>query len=256
MDATSRFSERVDDYVKYRPGYPAGVLALLRKECGLTPLSIIADIGSGTGKLTELLLSNGNTVYAVEPNKPMRLAAEKLLAGVAGFRSVEGRAEATTLADSSIDMVTAGQAFHWFEPEAAALEFRRILRGNGYAALIWNEREESDSPFFAEYDVFLRSYSVDYAETCRRNVIESDVFRRFFGGEFGHIELENSQTRNFDELLGGYLSASYALTRAHPLFPEARLRLEELFRKYAVGGVLDLPYKTRLFYARFAEYRD
>jgi SAM-dependent methyltransferase len=256
MDATSRFSDRVDDYVKYRPGYPAGVLALLRKECGLTPLSIIADIGSGTGKLTELLLSNGNTVYAVEPNRPMRLAAERLLSGVAGFRSVEGRAEATTLAGSAIDIVTAGQAFHWFEPDTAALEFRRILRENGHVALIWNEREESDSPFFAEYDGFLRAYSVDYTETRRRNVVGPDAFRRFFSGEYGHVELRNSQARDFDALLGGYLSASYALTRVHPLFPEARLRLEELFLKYAVGGELDLPYRTRVIFAPFGKNRD
>jgi SAM-dependent methyltransferase len=256
MDATSRFSDRVDDYVKYRPGYPAGILALLGKECGLTPLSIVGDIGSGTGKLTELFLSNGNTVYAVEPNRPMRLAAERLLSGFAGFRSVEGRAEATTLADSSIDIVTVGQAFHWFEPDKTALEFRRILRGNGHVVLVWNDREDSDSLFLAEYDAFLCKYSVDYKETRRRNLVEPDVFRGFFGGEYGQIELHHRQSRDFDDLLGAYLSASYSLTRAHPLFPEASARLRELFERYARGGKLDFPYRTRVVFAPFGKNRD
>ena len=256
MDATLRFSDRVDDYVKYRPGYPAGVLALLRKECSLTPLSIIADIGSGTGKLTELLLSNGNTVYAVEPNRPMRLAAESLYSGFAGFRSVEGRAEATTLKNSSIDIVTAGQAFHWFEPDKAALEFHRLLRRDGYAVLIWNDRAEADSPFFAEYDAFLRTYSIDYVETRRQNHPGSAVFSRFFGGKHGYVELHNSQIRDFDDMLGGYLSASYALTRDHPRFPEARQRLKELFERYASGGKLDYPYRTRVIFGQFGKNRD
>jgi SAM-dependent methyltransferase len=256
MDATLRFSDRVEDYARYRPGYPVEILRVMERECGLTRHSVVADIGSGTGKLAELFLSNGNTVHAVEPNGPMRKAAERLLSGFAGFRSVEGRAEATTLADASVDIVTAGQAFHWFDPEKAAMEFHRILRGNGYVALIWNDRQEDDSPFLAEYEVFLKKYSVDYMETHRKNKLGPEVFRGFFGGEYGCSEFPNKQMRDFNDLLGGYLSASYALTRAHPLFPEARLRLKELFKRYAEGGKLDFPYRTRVVFAPFGKNRD
>ncbi len=251
MDPTLRFSDRVSDYAAYRPGYPEEILGFLGRECGLSSGSVIADVGSGTGKLTELFLSNGNTVYAVEPNGPMRAQAEKLLSGRPGFRSVDGRAEATTLRDASVDMVTAGQAFHWFEPEAAAAEFRRILRGNGFAALIWNDREPADSPFFSAYDAFLLVHSADYGETDRRNRMGPEVYERFFGGGFGSAEFKNVQIRDFDNVLGGYLSASYAFTRDHPRFPEARQSLKEIFDEYAVGGRLAFPYRTRVVYARF-----
>src|SRR5216110_1873941 len=126
-DAKQRFSNRVADYVRYRPGYPPATLDLLRAECGLRPGNVIADIGSGTGLLSKLFLKNGNRVYGVEPNKEMREAGEEYLASYEGFSSIEGSAESTTLGDSTIDFVTAGQAFHWFEPNAARSEFARSL---------------------------------------------------------------------------------------------------------------------------------
>lgn len=119
-DSAERFSGRVADYLKYRPGYPEELLAFLRSECGLVPGSVVADVGSGTGKLAELFLSGGNTVFGIEPNAEMRLAAERLFSGRSGFHSVAGRAEATTLPDSSVDLVAVGQAFHWFDREKTA----------------------------------------------------------------------------------------------------------------------------------------
>ena len=139
-DPTRRFTNRVANYARYRPGYPPAVLTCLRDECGLSPGSTVADVGSGTGILTELFLANGNHVYAVEPNEAMRQAAELSLAHYPGFTSVDGRAEATTLADDSVDFVTAGQAFHWFDAAASRVEFNRILRPGGYTALVWNAR--------------------------------------------------------------------------------------------------------------------
>src|SRR3954470_13160055 len=131
-DPTRRFSNRVEDYIKYRPGYPRAVVGLLEDECGLTRESVVADVGSGTGILSELFLSAGVRVYGVEPNREMREAGERLLAAYESFVSVDGRAEETTLADASADFVTAGQAFHWFEPASARREFRRILRDGGW----------------------------------------------------------------------------------------------------------------------------
>src|SRR4051812_35067235 len=100
---TERFSSRVENYVKYRPGYPAAVVPLLETACGFTRESVVADIGSGTGILAEVWLKHGNPVFAVEPNGPMREAAERLLTAYPAFTSVPGTAEATTLADHSVD---------------------------------------------------------------------------------------------------------------------------------------------------------
>src|SRR5262249_648330 len=146
IDPTSRFGARVDDYVKARPSYPAGLLAVLARECGLDKKSIVADLGSGTGIFTRLLLESGATVYAVEPNDEMRAAAERDLASER-FHSVRGRAEATTLPDASIDLATAAQAFHWFDVEATRRELVRILRPAGLAVLVWNDRDAQATPF-------------------------------------------------------------------------------------------------------------
>src|ERR1700758_1522540 len=146
-DPTTRFSNRVDNYVRYRPGYPYAVMELLGRECALTPDAIVADIASGTGLLTRIFLENGNRVFAVEPNPEMRQAGERLLAGYHKFVSVAGTAEATTLTDHSIDLVTAAQAAHWFDQSKARREFVRILKPGGWCALIWNDRRTDSSPF-------------------------------------------------------------------------------------------------------------
>src|SRR5262245_5749899 len=117
-DAKQRFSSRVADYVRYRPGYPSALIDVLRAECGLNAEHLIADVGSGTGLLSKVFLDNGNRVIGVEPNAEMREAGEEFLAGHRIFSSVNGSSEATTLADSSVDFVTTAQAFHWFEPDA------------------------------------------------------------------------------------------------------------------------------------------
>src|SRR5262245_21384964 len=135
-----RFTDRVENYVRYRPDYPPGVIEVLEREIGLTPEWKIAEIGSGTGLSSQLFLENGNEVYGVEPNLPMRMAAEHYLAGYEGFHSVAGTAEATTLPAGTMHAVVAAQAFHWFDAAAARVETRRILRFNGWAVLLWNKR--------------------------------------------------------------------------------------------------------------------
>src|SRR5277367_2962064 len=138
-DSKQRFSSRVADYVRYRPGYPSEALALLKKECGLLSGHAIADVGSGTGFLSELFLKSGNRVYGIEPNKEMREAGEEYLASYDSFASVDASAEATTLEDATIDFVTAGQAFHWFDATAVSREFRRILKPDGWVVVMWND---------------------------------------------------------------------------------------------------------------------
>ena len=127
MNTVQRFSNRVENYVKFRPGYPPEVLQLFHDEMKLRPDSVIADIGSGTGISAKLFLENGNEVFGVEPNDAMRSAAENFLSGYSKFRSVNGTAENTTLDESSLDFVIAAQAFHWFKPEETHGEFKRIL---------------------------------------------------------------------------------------------------------------------------------
>src|SRR5712691_7831802 len=144
-DAKQRFSNRVADYVRYRPGYPPAVLDLLRTDCGLRPDHVVADIGSGTGILSKLFLENGNRVFGVEPNAEMRQAGEEYLASYDGFSSIEGSAESTTLADSSVDFITAAQAFHWFDPQAARREFARILKPGGWVVILWNDRRMEEA---------------------------------------------------------------------------------------------------------------
>src|ERR1700732_1505170 len=156
-DAKQRFSNRVADYVRYRPAYPSELLDVLRRECGLRPGHVIADMGSGTGFLSELFLKNGNRVYGIEPNEAMRQAGEEYLASYDGFASINGSVEATTLDDASIDFVSAGQAFHWFEPVVARREFGRILKPDGWIVVLWNDRQ-MDTPFASAYEDLLVKY--------------------------------------------------------------------------------------------------
>src|SRR5437868_3524340 len=158
VDPTQRFSSRVDQYIRFRPGYPPEVLQLIKNQCELTATSVIADIASGTGLFTRLLLDNGNEVFAVEPNAEMRLAGEQFLAGYSRLHSIDGRAEATTLPDRSVDFVTAAQAAHWFDRDRARQEFVRILKPGGWTVLVWNERCIHSTPFLRAYEELLLSY--------------------------------------------------------------------------------------------------
>ena len=161
---TARFSDRVENYVRYRPGYPPEVLDLLRAECGLRPSHIVADIASGTGVFTRLLLENGNSVFAVEPNPEMREMGMHQLEGYNRLVVIAGTAEETTLRSASVDFVTAAQAAHWFDLPRARAEFARILRPEGWCVLIWNERRTASTPFLRDYEQLLLTYGTDYKE--------------------------------------------------------------------------------------------
>ena len=191
-DAKQRFSNRAADYVRYRPSYPSEMLNLLRAECGLRPGNVIADIGSGTGLLSELFLKNGNRVYGVEPNEAMRRAGEEYLASYDGFSSIEGSAEATTLEDASVDFVTAGQGFHWFEPKGARREFARILKPTGWVVLAWNDRRMDEFPFTHAYEELLEHFGTDY-KNVKDSYPEVERIRTFLstfaGRDLPHYQL-------------------------------------------------------------------
>ena len=248
MDSTQRFSKTVDHYIRYRPGYPSSLLAFMQKELGLTAQTPIADIGSGTGKLTQLLIQNPSLVFAVEPNAPMRIAAEQLLHRNANFVSVDGTAEATQLEDASVDFITAAQAFHWFEPETTRKEFLRIAKPGAYVLLIWNKRQDDHSPFMKEYNDFLLTYSTDYEKVNLRR-IDDRIFRPFFGKE-GYRQANFYYTQQFDlnGLKGRYLSCSYAFDEAHSQHEEAMESLEKLFQKYQETNTIDMVYQTQAYF--------
>lgn len=247
LDPTQRFSSRVDDYARYRPSYPSGVTSLLTRECGLTADSRIADIGSGTGLLAGLFLDHGCEVFGVEPNPGMRYAAERLLAGRARFHSVDGRAEATTLPGCSVDFVTAAQAFHWFEPEQARGEFRRILRPDGWVVLVWNERRRAPG-FMAGYEDLVARYGPE------RHHVAEDELVRFFGGSPWRLEkLANQQQFDLAGLRGRFLSSSYAPLPATANYEPLMDDLGRLFAEHQIDGRVTLLYETEIYFGKLPE---
>jgi SAM-dependent methyltransferase len=249
-DPTRRFSNRVEDYIKYRPTYPSALVRLLEDECGLTPASVVADVGSGTGILSELFLRNGNRVYGVEPNREMREACERLLSAYENFVSVDGRAEETTLADASVDFVTAGQAFHWFDPAAARREFERVLKGGGWAVLVWNSRRTEGTPLLAEYEQLLLEYGTDYREVSSKWA-EGESIGALFGPEEVRTKtFDNEQVLDFDGLKGRLTSASYAPVPGHPNYDPLMRELAALFERHQREGRVVVEYDTKVFYGQ------
>ena len=248
-DNTKRFSDRVKNYIRYRPGYPPQLLPFFRETLQLRPNARMADIGSGTGKLAEPFLNAGYAVTGVEPNEEMRIAGENLLAVFDHFTSVNGTAEHTTLPDDSFDFVLAGQAFHWFDPQRARREFQRIKSEEGWVVLIWNERN-THSPFLAEYERFLHDYANQYADVNHRH-IDKVVFDDFFGdGRYDMRTFANEQTFDFAGLVGRYLSSSYAYTETHPCYGDAIRQLSQLFDAHQQNGRVWFEYQTMLYYGR------
>jgi SAM-dependent methyltransferase len=247
MDSKQRFSNRVDDYVRYRPRYPAAVTDILAAEAGLRSQSVIADIGSGTGFSAELFLKNGHTVIGIEPNRDMRLAAESLLASYANFRSVDGAAEATTLADGSVDFVLAGQAFHWFDAASARREFIRILRPGGKAILMWNVRRLDTTPFLRAYDELLRRLGADYMKVRVEGMEENEI-SDFFRGPFTRRTIFNFQDLDFPALRGRLLSSSYVPAAGQPNHEEILAGLSDIFDAHNVNGRVRLEYDTEVYF--------
>jgi len=248
-NATSRFSDRVENYVRYRPGYPPEVLTTLKAECGLAPSQVVADIASGTGLWTRTLLENGNAVFGIEPNSEMRAAGQRLLAGFSKFTSVAGSAEATTLPDQSVDFVTAAQAAHWFDREKARREFVRILKPGGWLVLLWNERHTDSTKFLRNYEQLLLDYGTDYEEV--RHERTTDAVNEFFDpARFKQRVFEMRQEFDYDGVEGRLLSSSYAPGPEHPQYAPMLRELHRIFDACAVEGRTRFEYKTRVYFGR------
>ena len=250
-ESTARFSDRVEAYVRYRPGYPPEVIECLRVQCGLRPDHVIADIASGTGALTRLLLENGNPVFAVEPNQAMRDAGREILCGFDKITSIAGTAEQTTLPDASVDFVTAAQAAHWFDLRRAREEFVRILRPAGWCVLIWNERRTVASPFLRDYEQLLLTYATDYKEVRHERTTET-IDKFFAPARSRESDFELRQQFGFEGAAGRLLSSSYVPLAGHPGHEPMMRELRRIFEAHARLGVVEFEYATRVFYAKLS----
>ena len=250
-DTVTRFSNRVENYARYRPGYPPGVIDILKSYCDLKKSSVVADVGSGTGILSEMFLKNGNRVFGVEPNTEMRAYAERTLTGYANFASVAGTAEETTLESATVDFITAAQAFHWFDRQKARKEFARILKPAGWVVLIWNERRLDSTPFLRAYEDLLLRYGTDYEKVRHENVV-SEIGDFFAPQPFQLKNLENSQRFDFESLKGRLLSSSYTPDPDHPSFTAMLEELERIFKTHESGGVVTVEYETQIYYGQLS----
>lgn len=249
LDPTKRFSNRVENYLKYRPRYPTEIISLLEKECGLTRESVIADVGSGTGFLSELFLRNGNHVFGVEPNAEMRAAGERLLADYPDFVSIDATAEKTTLPDASVDLITAGQAFHWFDREKARVEFQRILRPFGWTMIVWNTFPTGRSALVKAYDDVLVRYGTDYREVAKE--IEGSGIEKFFpAGDCKRARFDFQQTFDWEGFKGRLLSASYAPDADSADYEPMLDDLRRVFDSHQKDGTVVFDYDTVVYYGR------
>lgn len=244
---TQRFSNRVENYVKYRPGYPAEAIDDLVKSAHISNQSVIADVGSGTGIFTQLLLDKGYTVYAVEPNDAMRASAVKQLRSYSNFHSVNGTAETSTLSNRSVDLVVCAQAFHWFDQHQTKAEFKRILKPKGLVALIWNNRQIDIDEFAIAYELLLQQQGSDYKEVNHRNITDVDFSNFFKDGKYQLVKYINTQVFDEDGLVGRAFSSSYIPpkdTEAGLAFLE---ELKQLFAQYQVDGHVNFQYQTEVY---------
>lgn len=241
------FSSRVQNYLRFRPGYPYGIIDLLRSECRLSNLSIVADIGSGTGLLSEVFLRNGNIVYGVEPNLEMRSAAEKYLIQYPKFTSTGGRAEATGLQKHSLDLITVGQAFHWFDTEPAKTEFNRILKPGGWVTIIYNMLKVNTS--FLEA---LARFNQNFLDDKGPNHVWPDIYTPFFGKDgFTEVVIDGeNQIVDFQGLLGRVSSRANSPQEEDSGYQEMVDALLAIYVDHQQGGKIKLDYLVQVVYGK------
>jgi ubiquinone/menaquinone biosynthesis C-methylase UbiE len=253
VDPKHRFTDRVVNYFKGRPGYPDQVIDVLRNNCGLTNTAVVADIGSGTGILAHTLCSYAQSVYGVEPNDAMRAASKQFLASKPNFVAVNGAAENTGLPATSVDLITVAQAFHWFDQGEARHEFMRILKPNGFTALIWNDRRMAGSRFAEAYEQLMSDFGGDYQEVQSRGRASAENLERFFGhNQVKRATVPNSQHMDLDQFIARVRSASYMPNESHPLHKEMLGEARRIFEKNRTGDHVVMEYDTRIYYAQMS----
>lgn len=244
---TERFTNRVADYIKYRPDYPAAVLDFIKTLAGWKADNVIADVGSGTGIFTRHLLEAGFKTVAIEPNAAMREAAGAAFGTNQLFNSIAGTASEIPLADHSVDGIVCAQSFHWFNDKITKQEFTRILKAGGYVALIWNKRLADSDAFSQAYERLLLRESTDYATVNHQNLLEEDFAVFFSNGKYEFASFPNEQVFQEAEFIGRAFSSSYvpqANTEAGQAFAKS---LHELFQEHQQQGIVRFEYATEVF---------
>jgi ubiquinone/menaquinone biosynthesis C-methylase UbiE len=250
-EPTARFTDRVENYVKARPGYPAEMIPYLVRECALTRDRTVLDIGCGTGLLAERFCEFGCPVIGVEPNAAMREAGRQYLAGFPNFQMIEGTAESTSMPAASVDIVTAGQAFHWFEVEAARREFARVLKPRGWTVLVWNDRVATGAEFAEGYEKLVERFGIDYAQVDHRRKANDETFRRFFGNNaYRRAAFPNAQRLEWGRFLARVLSSSYMPAPGHPSHEPMMKELQRIFEENTRDSAVIMKYETAVIYGR------
>jgi SAM-dependent methyltransferase len=248
LDPTVRFSARAQAYASGRPGYPPGIATALARELGLDTDAVIVDLGSGTGLSSHIFLQAGFRVIGVEPNAQMRAQAEQALAGIPGFTSVAGSAQATTLPDASADCVVAAQAFHWFDLDATRTESLRILRAPPRAALIWNVRRTDESDFSRRYEQLLLEYGGEYPQIRERHMDEASIGAFFGGSHWRRTGFEHSTELDFELLTARVNSTSYLPAPGHSAYGPMMNTLRGLFDATQQNGSVVMQYEARVYF--------
>jgi SAM-dependent methyltransferase len=247
MTAVDRFTGRAGVYSKYRPGYPAEYIDYLIAANLLAAGSVIADIGAGTGILSRQLLERGLKVLAVEPNADMRKTSEQQMASYPAFISVNGAAEDTTLESASVDLVTAAQAFHWFDHEKFKIECRRILKEGTKVALAWNSRDYTYE-LVQENEELCKEYCPDFVAFSHGIESTPEVFAAFFkGGAYEFCSFRNDVQYDIEGFIGRNLSGSYSPAEGDSNYRPFIEGLTTLFNRFSSHGQLIVPSITRSY---------
>lgn len=250
MKSTERFSTRVEAYREFRPRYPRAIVDVLRRDCGLTSRSVIADVAAGTGLLAEIFLANGNPVIAVEPNAAMRAVCEELQGEYPQLRCVGGTAEATGLADDSVDMVTVGQAMHWFDLPKTRAEFARVLKPGGRCVVVYNHRKMRGDAFHEGYERILEEFGKDYVAVQSSHLTEERLAKFFSPVEMKCTALPNAQDLTLEGLRGRVLSSSYMPQEGDPKYAAMMDAVDALFARHARTGVVRMIYECVVCYGQ------
>ncbi len=245
-NSTKRFSDRVSNYSRYRPGYPVQAIEWVFQNAPLNSNSKVADVGSGTGIFTEELINKGVSVVAVEPNDAMRLESDKRLGDKSNYSSEAGTAEHTKLEADSIDLVTAAQAFHWFDLEKTKSEFARILKSNGKVLLIWNRRDNAGSEFLAEYEHLLSTRIPEYNKVTHANSTDA-VIADFLGENMTTADFPSHQVFDLDGLKGRLQSSSYCPAEGKSGHTELMDAITNLYDKYSSDQGVQFDYCTQIY---------
>jgi ubiquinone/menaquinone biosynthesis C-methylase UbiE len=252
VDTTRLFCSKVDNYAKYRPSYPSIIISVLEEKCGLSSSSRVADVGAGTGNLSRLFLQNGNQVIGIEPNFEMCFVGKVLLSNYPRFRNIIATAEETALPDHSVDFVSAGQAFHWFDARLACREFIRITKPKGGVVLIWNIRQSSKTAFARAYEDLCVRYGVNYDPRLQREPNIGNIRSFFAETGYSFHAFDNQQLVNFDGLKGRFLSSSYIPGEGDPNYMPMLKALKEIYERHQSNGTVHFDYETRMYFGQLS----